>query len=1085
MNSRRTSLIAATLAILAIGAALASSASAGAPVWSVLIRTAPTNFPSGYSLNEGGLPNYGILLTNVGAAPSSGPVTVTVSLPPGISQHGTGQQVVNLSLSNFSASGGSVEPGKTYSATVHVDVGSLPDGPAGPATVVVSGGGAASVEASTSTTIAAGTPFSTPPPFDFIPGAAGVSASINDADGFAVTQAGSHPYAVNFDLGFPSQQIYNKDDGSGEQLGVEGGVRDARNFFQKGMVINPDATPVRCTEVQLETNGCPDASAVGTIDVISGFLGGSDLVPYSSSLFSMVPAVGEAAQFGFEPSGQGIYIHVVAGLRAGDYAPAANTTDIISLFGVQIYGARVQLWGDPSSPSHDLVRGKCIFSEGEICPVPPQETPLISMPSKCGGSLSLEAEADSWSNPGAFHHRSTAFLDTSGNEPGVTGCNALQFKPSLEARPTTNVADSPSGLHFDLKVPQTESLNTLATAHLRKAVVTLPTGMALNPSSANGLGACSPAQVGIDPSTGVPNGAPVACPDNSKVGTVEVDNPLTANPLVGAVYVAKPYDNPFNSLLAIYITVDDPATGILVKLAGKVTADPSSGRLTTTFDENPQLPFRRFTINLFGGASATLRTPETCGTYSTTSSLTPWSAPDSGPPASPSDSYSITRGPGGSCASSQSALSSSSSFDAGSASAIAGKHAPFVLHLRRNDGSQRFSAVDVSPPPGLTAKLAGTAPCSDSALAAAAQQSGAQEQTSPSCPASSEVGSYVAGAGAGPAPYYAPGKVYLAGPYNGAPLSFAFITPAIAGPYDLGTLVTRAAVYLDAATGRVTTVSDSLPTILQGIPLDIRSLDVSLDRPDFALNGTSCDPLSVDGHLTSTLGQVLPLSSRFQLAECGSLAFRPKLAIHLSGGTKRGAHPALRGVVQMPEGGANIAQASVALPHSEFLDQGHIGTVCTRVQFAQGDGNGSACPAGSVYGHAVAMSPLVGYALEGPAILRSSSHELPDLVIALHGPPYQPVQVDVVGRIDSIHGGIRTTFEDIPDLPVSKFVLSMQGAKKGLLQNSTDICKGTHLATGDFDAQNGAATELDPALRNSKCRKAKRPRRKHRHHATR
>ena len=448
-------------------------------------------------------------------------------------------------------------------------------------------------------------------------------------------------------------------------------------------------------------------------------------------------------------------------------------------------------------------------------------------------------------------------------------------------------------------------------------------------------------------------------------------------------------------------------------------------------------------------------------------------APDSGPPATPHDDYAISQGAGGACASSESALPNSPSFDSGSASPIAAAHTPFVLHLRRNDGTQNFSAVNVSPPPGLTAKLAGAEQCSDAALAAAASKSGREEQQSPSCPASSEVGSFTAAAGAGPAPYYAPGKVYLTGPYKGAPLSFAFITPAVAGPYDLGTVVTKAAVYLDSSTGRVTTVSDPLPRILQGIPLDVRSVDVSLDRPDFTRNGTSCDPFSVDGSLTSTLGQVAPLSSRFQLGECSRLAFKPKLGIRLFGGTKRGGHPALRGVLQMPEGGANIARASVALPHSEFLDQGHIGTVCTRVQFAEGAGNGSACPAASIYGHAIATSPLVAYALEGNVYLRSSSHELPDLVVALHGPPSQPIAVNVVGRVDSVKGGIRTSFEGVPDLPVSKFVLSMEGGKKGLLQNSTDVCTGIHKATAEFDAQNGDIADLAPALKNGKCGKAK------------
>jgi hypothetical protein len=318
----------------------------------------------------------------------------------------------------------------------------------------------------------------------------------------------------------------------------------------------------------------------------------------------------------------------------------------------------------------------------------------------------------------------------------------------------------------------------------------------------------------------------------------------------------------------------------------------------------------------------------------------------------------------------------------------------------------------------------------------------------------------------------------------------AVITPAVAGPYDLGTIVVRAALNLDASTGQITAVSDTIPSILQGIPLDVRSIDLELDRPNFTLTGTSCDPSSVSGTMISTLGQIAPLTSRFQLGECSGLAFKPKLAIRLFGSTKRGGHPALRGTVTMPPGGANIAQASVALPHSEFLDQAHIGTVCTRVQFAQGDGNGSACPPASIYGAATATSPLVDYTLEGPAILRSSSNKLPDLVVALHGPPSQPITVDAVGRIDSVGGGIRTTFEGVPDLPVSSFVLNMQGGAKGLLQNSANTCKTTNRATVLIAAQNGKGAELTPELRNGKCGKAKKKKKskgkaKHNRHAAR
>jgi len=343
---------------------------------------------------------------------------------------------------------------------------------------------------------------------------------------------------------------------------------------------------------------------------------------------------------------------------------------------------------------------------------------------------------------------------------------------------------------------------------------------------------------------------------------------------------------------------------------------------------------------------------------------------------------------------------------------------------------------------------------------------GAEEKASPSCPASSEVGTVEVGAGAGPTPYYAQGRAYLAGPYEGAPLSLAILTPAVAGPYDLGTVLVRTALHIDPETARVTATSDPIPHVLDGIPLDLRSVAVKLDRSLFTLNPTNCSPFSFDGEAITTLGQVAPLSDHFQVGECKRLRFQPHLSLRLTGGSARGAHPALRSVLTYPKGAyANIASASVALPHSEFLAQEHIRTVCTRVQFAA-----HACPKGSIYGHATATSPLVDYKVRGPIYLRSSSHPLPDLVLALRGPDSQPVEVDAVARIDSHHGGIRATFGSIPDLPVSKVVLSMPSGAKGLLVNSTNLCKGTHRASAHLTAQNAKFINLKPALR-VKCRK--------------
>ncbi len=1068
------------IALLALGALLipASQASAeAAPAWRFDITTVPTNLEPGATYKATGkLPQYNLLATNVGTAPTKGPITITDTLPAGLTLKASGRLGGSVpgTCSNVGSTAtcvfpGPVQPGKIINLYIGFDVDGtgtiLGEGDTVIDTAVLEGGGTAATVAENSSKVS-----STPAPFDFLPGIPGFGITPYAEDGTAETQAGGHPHVLSVNLSFSTQKVSAFSPG-----GVDGGERDVYTYLPHGAIVNPNATPRRCPEVLMEAFACPANTQIGVVNVLTSVV---EPLVVKEPLYNMEPAPGKASNFGFMVV---IYaIHIEGTVRPGDYTEMAETRNIPELNGKPSTGVQLLLWGDPSAPSFDEARrsefGECFESP---CPVPEQDSEALAMPTNCTEAPTAEAEAFSWEHPsGPPAVRSDVMRDANGNEVGITGCAGLEFNPTLKARPTTNVADSPSGIEADLGIPQTSSLSERATAHLRKAVISLPEGLAINPASANGLGGCTPGQVGIDPVTAVPNGNPVACPANSRIGTVEVDSPLIDHPLPGSVYAATPHDNPFGSLLAIYAVIEDSRAGLLIKLPAHVEADPNTGRLVTTFDNNPQLPFSHFKVNLFGGAHGVLRTPTACGAYSTTSELTPWSFPDTGPPATTHDDYAISTPPaGGGCGGS---LPNSPSLDAGVVSPIAGNYSPFVLHLRRSDGSQQFSSFSVKMPEGLTGKLAGVGQCSDAALTAAASKSGHEEQASPSCPPDTHIGSVTAAAGAGPSPYYAHGDAYLSGPYKGAPLSMAVITPAVAGPYDLGTIVVKAALHLDRSSGQITADSDQIPSILEGIPLDVRSIDVNLDRPSFTRTGTSCDPSSVEGSLRSTLGQIASLSSRYQLGECTALPFKPKLGIRLFGSTKRGGHPALRGTAIMPAGGANIAEASVALPHSEFLDQAHIGTVCTRVQFAEGDGNGSACPPASVYGHATATSPLVDYALQGNAYLRSSDHELPDLVVALSGPPSQPIQVDAVARIDSVKGGIRTTFEGVPDLPVSSFVLNMAGGKKGLLQNSTNVCAKVNRATGLFAAHNGKGIELRPALRNGRCRKAKR--RHHRSH---
>lgn len=908
-------------------------------------------------------------------------------------------------------------------------------------------------------------------------GIASFDGQITDENGDTYTQAGGHPFAASTTIDL------NQTTDSHGNPNPDGSLKSVVVGLPAGFVGDPNATPTKCTAAQLQAGGdifapasCPASSQIGTTIVQFKELG-----PINEPVYNMIPPPGLPAQLGFKAVSA--VVHLDPNVRAGgDYGLTVDVNDISQA--IPVFGSSLTVWGVPADPAHDGERGSCLGlfgPTGEQCPTDAPRSPFITNPTACtppGVGLETTLHADSWqgeSDDASFFSHLPPGPPTPGPQQGPTGCDRLAFDPSITVQPTSHAADSPTGLHVELSLPQNENPDGLAEAHLKKVTVQLPAGMAVNPSSADGLAACSPAQIDLSG----PN--PATCPDASKVGTVKVDTPLLDHPLDGAVYLAAQNDNPFNSLLAIYIAVDDPQTGIVVKLAGKVESDPQTGQLRTTFDNNPQLPFSNFKLDLFGGSRAPLVTPPSCGSFTATADLAPWSAADPNNPtpaevAERTSAFAITSGPnGGPCPPGD----FKPSFEAGTVTPLAGSYSPLVVKASRSDGSQLMRGLNLDLPPGLIGKLAGIATCSDGALAAADANEGTAERASPSCPAASRLGGVDAGAGAGSTPLHVPGSSYLAGPYKGAPLSVAVITPAVAGPFDLGTVVVRAAAQIDPVTAQIHVQSDQLPTILQGIPLHLRSVAVNTDRPDFTLNPTNCNPMSLDGTIFGSLTPAA-VASRFQVGGCKGLGFAPKLSLKVSGGTKRGAHPRLRAVLKAKPGEANIAKTVVALPHSEFLDQAHIKTVCTRVQFAQ-----DACPAGSIYGHARAITPLLDYSLEGPVYLRSSSNTLPDLVAALRGPARQPIEIDLDGRIDSIHGGIRTSFEAVPDAPVSKFVLTMQGAEKGLLVNSTGLCAQVSRATVKMNGQNGKAHDFNPELANSCGEKAKkRHKRQSRKHAS-
>jgi hypothetical protein len=897
-----------------------------------------------------------------------------------------------------------------------------------------------------------------------------VSGWVAESDGSVSDRAGGHPYEAGTRFGVDTLPPFF--------LSAKESIRDVIAQLPPGFVGNPGAVP-RCTmeeffDVRTNVVGCPNSSAIGVLKVEGG------ASATKAAVFNLVPPHGEVAAFGFNLANNSTV--VIPKVRSGaDYGVDVKVLD--SNQEISITATEFVLWGNPSDPSHDDERGECVFGVSDNCPTgevssdaPPSA--FLTNADRCeAGPLKTTLHVNSWQTPefesASFDH------DRNGEPLEVKDCDVVPFTPAFEVRPTSGAADSPTGLEVDLHIP-TDGLMSptgVGQARLKKTVVTLPEGMTVNPAAIRGRTVCTAAQIGLI-GTDFSAPAPIhftpegdSCPDSSKIGTVSIETPLLGSRLEGSVYLAAQKDNPFESLLATYITVDDPKTGLVVKLAGRIDTDAATGRLTATFDNNPQLPFDDLEVDFFGGGGAPLINPPSCGTYSVAAELSPWTGTA---PVSSSSSFQVTSGPEGQpCPNGQFAPRLS----VGTTNPVGGAYSPFLLRLTREDGMQRLGALSVKLPQGLTAKLAGVPYCPEAALASVsgAEGAGAAQFAAPACAAASQIGTVTVGAGAGPNPLYVEtGRAYLAGPYKGAPLSMAVIAPALAGPFDLGSVVVRNALYVDRSTAEITAVSDPLPTILHGVPLDLRDVLVKIDRSGFTLNPTSCDEMGFAGTASAPSGVTAPISDRFQVAGCGGLAFDPKLKLSLSGQMKRTGNPALKAVLTQKPGQANIDGVTVTLPTSQFIDNAHVNNPCTRVQF-----EADACPPKSILGTVTAYTPLLDQPLSGKVYFRSNGGErlLPDIVAALRG----QISIDLVGYVDAVQNRksktsrVRNSFVIVPDAPVSKFVLNLKGGKVGLLENSENLCSRKQRARINIDAQNGKAYDTNPVIA-TRCGKNK-PRR--------
>ena len=868
-----------------------------------------------------------------------------------------------------------------------------------------------------------------------------------------ITQAGARPYELTdtFKLNASSHAAT---DGA-EVRATDANPKDVITELPPGLIGNPDAVP-KCPAYNVKRLVCSGESQVGII-VLEGSRG-----RHEAPLMNMVPPKGVAAEFGAFVSNFAA-VDIESRVRTGgDYGVTAEVLNGSADEGV--IAVEVRLWGVPAAESHDSERS-CPAAPGSGSQTSPCSergalAPFLTNPTACTGERETRVIAEPWQED-----EPPVFAPASAKMPAITGCGELKFEPRLEAQATTSAADAPTGMRIDLHLPQPEGCKEeaggkveceLAESDLKDATVTFPAGIAVNPSSADGLEACTEKQAGftgfkeLDPGSepGVQTAqftsGPAECPNGAKLGTVIIHTPLIEHPIEGGLYLATPHQNPFGSLVAVYLAVYDPISGVVIKLPGEVHLDSATGQVSTTFDQNPQLPFTDLEVDLLGAneapgkSRASLTTPLECGAYSASSVLAPWSG---NPAATPSSSpFPISEG----CVGQENQASNKPVFEAGTASPIAGSYSPFVLKLSREDGSQRFAALNVTLPPGLIGKVAGIEQCPQGDIEAAQRRSkegeGALEQNSPSCPSGSEIGVVHVGAGSG-APFYVTGKAYFAGPYEGAPFSLVIVTPAIAGPFDLGAVVVRAGLYINPTTAQVTVKSDPFPTIIDGIPLDIRSVGVDVNRNEFTLNPTSCATMAVSGEEPSTAGNTASLSDRFQAGGCATLPFKPGFSVSTSAKATRGDGTSVTFKISYPSSALG-KEAWLSAAKFEFPKQlpARLSTIQKACPAGTFDANPASCGVGSRIGSAVVRTQLLPVPLEGPVYFVSNGNQkFPEAVIVLQG---DGVTVDLHSEtfINEQTGVTSATLPAIPGVPFEEATVTLPSGQYSEFTANTGLC---------------------------------------------
>jgi hypothetical protein len=946
------------------------------------------------------------------------------------------------------------------------------------------------------------------------------SSFVPESEGGGVdAQAGSHPFQLT------QQFALNQ---NANVLSPPALAKDLRFQLPAGLVGNAEAIP-QCSERDFTTlqggfpNLCPESTAIGVATVtlnIPGIGGGEQTIPVP--LFNLVPARGEPARFGFEVYGNPTFIDT--GVRTGgDYGVTATVSNITQV--VNFQSIAVTFWGVPDSSSHDPSRGwGCLaggfFSAAYAIPCTllndSSPLPFLTLPTSCAAPWTSTVEGSSWplrSEPGAqpasipLPSDTYSLADAAGAPVKLTGCNALPFTPFVEVSPDLQQASSPSGLTVHVRVPQEVGDNAggLASSNVKDITVALPAGVTLNPAGAGGLEACSEGLVGFEAQAGRAKDGfeefnPVSepgsrtplftsrlpgsfgssetlqpgvnfCSDASKIATAKIRSPLLPNPIEGSVYLASQNANPFGSLVAMYIVAEDPIAGVLVKLPGEVSLCQSAGeviagmsceapdQIVTTFSNEPQLPFEDAELHFFGGERAPLSTPSRCGTYTTRASFAPWSGNE---PVSSTSSFEIDSGPnGGPCPGNP--LPFNPAVTGGALNLQAGAFSPLTVSMSRNDGEQNLKSIVAKLPPGLSGILTGVELCPE------------PNANNGTCGPNSLIGEATVSVGVGTQPFTVTGgRFYLTGPYNGtgpctvgtpgcAPFGLTFEVPAKAGPFDLANtqhnhpacdcVLVRGKIEIDPLTTALTITSnppgtpDSIPTSLEGIPLEIQHVNATTTRGNFQFNPTNCAKMALEGTVLLSEGGSDTITTPFQVTNCAALKFEPKFSVSTQAKTSKADGASLTAKVSypnVPQGAdADIAKVKVELPKQLPSRLTTLQKACTDAQF---NANPAGCPAASKIGYATVHTPLIPVPLTGPAIFVSHGGEaFPSLEMVLQG---YGITIDLVGTTFISKAGITsTTFKTVPDQPFSSFELTLPEGPYSALAANGNLCKETTTKT--------------------------------------